>query len=471
MKRIVIPAQNLMRQFTIVSLPIFLVGMLLIGAWLGERIESRTASRLGAMTGLYVESFLSPIVQTLAFSNHLTDEDRRKLDTLLSSTPMGQKVLQFKIWNLDGQILYGKKGAEERLRHDPGDGLATAYAGNVHSAIGSIPHADPQAGLPQNFRMMETYVPIRADGTGKVIAVAEFYQATDELAEMARTAQIEAWMVVATVFIFIYVLLWHVVRRGSDTIESQHSELEEKLNLLIELNRRNDELNERVRRAAARASALNEHFLYRISADLHDGPGQDLGLAVMQAETIVQNLKDAKRHDESDCLCIEHLTGICQLLQSALRELRAVSAGLRLPDLDELSVSEIMARAVRDYEQKTGVRVALALTQDIPDAPLPVRITLYRVLQESLNNGFRHAGGVGQHAEMAHADSSLRIRIRDDGPGFDPDSVVQPGHLGLKVMRERVELLGGAFHIESRPGAGTTVQFTLPLNLREVENG
>jgi signal transduction histidine kinase len=472
MKLFSLSKQSLMRQFTFVSLPIFLLGIVLISAWLGARIESRTASRLGAMTGLYVESFLSPIVQSMAQMDSLGDEERGLLDTLLSSTPMGQKVLQFKVWDLKGQIVYGKKNPHEAWDHEPDEGLLAAYQGNVHSSISSRFFSDNEHSPFEGRRMMETYVPIRADRTGRVIAVAEFYQSTDELVEMARSAQIEAWLVVTGVFGLIYLFLWQIVRRGSNTIEMQHRQLEEKLNLLITLNKRNDELNERVRRAAARATALNEHFLHRISADLHDGPGQDLGLAVMRAETILHNLKHPNRHEgEGDCLCVDHITGLSHLLQSALRELRTVSAGLRLPDLESLNVSQIIARAVRDYEEKTGSTVELALTQDIPEAPLPVRITLYRVLQESLSNGFRHAGGKGQHADISQLDCSLQVRIRDAGPGFNPDEAAGDGHLGLKIMRERVELLGGAFQIDSRRGAGTTIEFTLPLKLHEVEDG
>jgi signal transduction histidine kinase len=63
------------------------------------------------------------------------------------------------------------------------------------------------------------------------------------------------------------------------------------------------------------------------------------------------------------------------------------------------------------------------------------------------------------------------VRIRDAGPGFNPDEAAGDGHLGLKIMRERVELLGGAFQIDSRRGAGTTIEFTLPLKLHEVEDG
>jgi signal transduction histidine kinase len=150
-------------------------------------------------------------------------------------------------------------------------------------------------------------------------------------------------------------------------------------------------------------------------------------------------------------------------LQSALAELRAISAGLRLPELGNLGLVETAQRAVREYERKTGVAVSLKAA-DLPvDAPLPAKITLYRLLQEALNNGFRHAGGAGQAVRIACGDHRLEVEVRDSGPGFDPMAAREEGHLGLAVMRERVEVLGGKFAVETDPGRGTRVLAEIPL--------
>jgi signal transduction histidine kinase len=97
-------------------------------------------------------------------------------------------------------------------------------------------------------------------------------------------------------------------------------------------------------------------------------------------------------------------------------------------------------------------------------APLPVKITIYRLVQEALTNAFRHAGGAGQTVKAYGLDSDLKIEITDQGPGFDVEKWESSGdHLGLAGMRERVESLGGWFDLESKEGVGTRVVCRLSL--------
>jgi len=92
---------------------------------------------------------------------------------------------------------------------------------------------------------------------------------------------------------------------------------------------------------------------------------------------------------------------------------------------------------------KTGREVALTVGATPEAAPLPVRITLYRLLQESLANGFRHGGGLNQRVSLRGSAHQLEIEVTDDGRGFDPAAPNTGGHFGLDGMRERVQLLGG----------------------------
>jgi len=141
----------------------------------------------------------------------------------------------------------------------------------------------------------------------------------------------------------------------------------------------------------------------------------------------------------------------------------------RLPEIGRLSLTETAERAVRDYERKTGQPVTLTMSGVPSDAPLPCKIALYRLLQESLANSFRHAGGVGQRVTITGA-NELVVEIADAGPGFDPEAVTSDGRLGLVGMRERVEILGGAFEVESARGAGTVIRACLPLTMPEMDS-
>ena len=272
-------------------------------------------------------------------------------------------------------------------------------------------------------------------------------------------------MTFAATMLTIYLALFAVVRRGSETIVRQQRDLSEKVAQLTALNAQNSLLHQRVKRAAERATALNENFLQRLSADLHDGPGQDLGFALMQLKTVEPNCGAA---GTPKCPATS-LEPVRVAVQSALNDLRAISADLQLPDIRHLSLPELAARSVRDYETKTGSSVHLECT--VPDVPasMRVKITLCRVLQESLANVYRHAQGKNARVRVSGDAETLGIEVKDDGPGFQPGQNRRHGRLGLAGMRERVEVAGGTFTIQSAAGQGTTVRATLPLTTNEEE--
>ena len=225
-------------------------------------------------------------------------------------------------------------------------------------------------------------------------------------------------------------------------------------NRLLEKNRR---LHDRVRHAAQRTTALNEQALRRIGADLHDGPCQALALALLRLES----LRDDVAGPDGSPLATDFRI-IEGAVRDGLAEVRAISAGLRLPELAPLRVAEVAERAVREHERRSGVAVQRHLEVSAR-APLAIKIAVFRTLQEALSNATRHGGGVGVTARVWTEADELRVSVSDRGHGFVPEQAERKGRLGLASMRERAELLGGSMAIESRPGHGTTVQLAWPL--------
>ncbi|OWW22663.1 sensor histidine kinase [Noviherbaspirillum denitrificans] len=453
---------SLSRQFLLSSFPILLIGMLLIGTWVSREVERGVVNRLGGVTGLYVESFVSPFVRSYAQSGELSAEDRHALGALLTDSPLGKRIVAFKLWRPDGTVLYSKDPSMTGRTFPLNEGLSAAISGNVHSEISELAHAENESEARVWPRLIETYVPIHAEGNGTVVAVAEFYQTTEELDREAWSAQRMSWLVVALTVLMMYLLLFGLVHRGSKTIDRQRDELRDKVAQLTTLVGQNAALNERVVRAAARTTAINERFLRQIAADLHDGPGQDMGLALMQFEAITENCASCCPANKGTATHAGRFDSVRNALVAALTDLRAISAGLRLPDIDQCSIDEIANRAVRDYERKTGARVSTSIAAH-NDASLSVKITLYRLIQEALGNGFRHAGNPLQAVAVSDADGALHVEITDTGIGFQPELAKKPGRQGLAGMRERVEILGGLFELRSAPEQGTVVRAHIPL--------
>jgi len=164
----------------------------------------------------------------------------------------------------------------------------------------------------------------------------------------------------------------------------------------------------------------------------------------------------------------QDLIRIQSALQSALRDVRKISSGLAIPGMTELSLADTARRAVSDFERLSKQTVQTEIDEVLGKASLAVKITVYRLLQESLTNCWRHASGGAPRVHVQQTDGQILVTIIDHGAGFDPQSAAVGGRLGLAFMRERVRLLGGIFEIDSAPGRGTCIRARLPLSTNEI---
>jgi signal transduction histidine kinase len=455
---------SLSGQFVVASFVVLVIGMLVIGTWVGSAIERGVLNRSAAVTALYVDSVLADYLEGLAKPQAtLTTNDITNFDHLISDTPLGQKVVAFKIWSSAGEVLYSP---DRRLmgRHFEVDGgLQSALEGNVSAELSDLSEDENAYERERWSSLLEVYAPVRTqDAAGNIVAVVEFYQTPDELEEEIAAARRESWGVVAAVMLGVFLLLAGIVKRGSDTIVRQQRRLfdhevtlRQRVSELSELLEQNARLHDRVRTAANRTTTLNEQALRRIGADLHDGPGQALGLALLRLDL----MRKRRPQDEQEFSVVQGA------VRDALGELRAISSGLRLPSLAALDVREVAERAVRTHERRSGTEVELVMDNLPAQAPLSVKITLFRTLEEALSNATRHGQGLGVVARIYGDNGGLQLSVSDQGPGFAPEDVPADGHLGLANMRERAELLGGSFHVTSARGQGTTLALWMPLPL------
>jgi signal transduction histidine kinase len=449
---------TLSQRFMWASMVILVGGTIGLGEWVGKQIELGVIHRTAATTALFVDSFIAPSLQEMAYEDELSQVHIATLNRLLQETQMGQQIVAFKVWDVSGRVLYSTETSTIGQVYPIEEGLSLALQGQVVTQISDLQKAENLLERVKESRLLETYSPVRLGGTNQVIAVAEFYQKVDGLHQEISAAQQRSWLVVGLAMLVMYALLAGFVRRASETIERQQLALSRQVDQLTELLGQNEVLRERIRKAAAGFTALNERFLRRFSAELHDGPLQDLGLAMLRLGHVETYFAKPRKTKSNEHAVEDDLGIIHSSLLRAIEEIRSLSAGLGAPQLNELTLSETVSRAVNAHEQRSHTKVALHLSC-VPDkVSLPVKITIYRFVQESLQNAYRHARGLGQQVLVSGMNGQVRIEVSDRGPGFSMEkSFWWDKHLGLVGMRERVESLGGTFLLESEPGQGTKV--------------
>ena len=444
------------------------LGTLGIGWWLGEQIKAGVIRESASTSALYMNSFIAPNLQELSNSSSLTLWHITVLSRVLAQADLGRQIVTFKVWDHQGRVLYSSNPDLIGRIFPIDEDLAAAWQGNVAANISNLQGAENVDERQKYSRLLQIYSPVRLNGTNQIIAVAELYHKVDALQADINTAQWNTWLAMGLAMLLIYLALVGFVRWTSNTIGRQEIELTRQVARLTELLTQNGELRERLQHASANAAAVNERFLRRISAELHGGPVQELGAALLRMDRVIGQDQTCLAQLPNN-ICQEQLPAIQTSLQNAIQEVRALASGLGLPQLEELRLDEVLVRVVNSHERRTGTKVKLT-TAGLPEqTELSIKITVYRIVQEALNNAFRHAGGAGQ-AVSAKCDAGLiQIEVSDQGPGFDVNLPIDwEKHLGLAGMRERVESLGGAFTVESSVDHGSRV--TVRLSLQPIKD-
>jgi PAS domain S-box-containing protein len=187
--------------------------------------------------------------------------------------------------------------------------------------------------------------------------------------------------------------------------------------------------------------------------EFHDGLIQYSVGALMSLESFRRNLSSADDAAKID-------TAISSLRKGVEDGRRAIH-GIRPPVLDDLGLEAAIEDLV-DQFSKMGIRVTSQCDSGTGRLPESIQTTVYRVVQESLNNAGKHSGSEVVRIELKRVQGDLHLEIRDFGCGFDVEPARKRG-FGLRGMTERVRLSGGECTIESEPGAGTRVVVRIPI--------
>ena len=200
----------------------------------------------------------------------------------------------------------------------------------------------------------------------------------------------------------------------------------------------------------------------RLAHELHDQTGQSLAAVMLDLKSIESQANESGR---------ARLRGLRVQLEAMGKALHRVAHELRPASIDELGLASALSTYVADWSAQFGVEVDFHCRDThIDDLPDDVRTTLYRIVQEALTNVAKHAPDASSvSVVLDRSDTTLQLTIEDDGHGFDPSALPEPGKrkkgagLGHAGMRERLALIGGELEIESTIGLGTTIYARVPL--------
>jgi signal transduction histidine kinase len=227
-----------------------------------------------------------------------------------------------------------------------------------------------------------------------------------------------------------------------------------------------DDVDNQEKIAGRRMLAVTEEELQRIVLDIHDGAVQRLFAALSQVNYLQQQVSHATDADwEAHALS---LARIAALLEDSLTDIRTFLGAFRPPEFAKRDLLYVLRALILQFESTTGNRVDFAVSGPIPEVSLPIKIALYRILQEALSNSDRHSGVKAQRVRLWTESQRVCLEVSDTGAGFDPPQLVGPGatereeHIGLRGMRDRVALVSGTFALWSRPGSGTRVTVRVP---------
>jgi len=262
---------------------------------------------------------------------------------------------------------------------------------------------------------------------------------------------------------------WTATLVVRDITERKRAE-EELKQRTLELQHLTETLEERVKERTAELSDLSSQLVSaqekerkRVSYDLHDNVWQTLEIIKSQIEHLFSG------QDEADRAVFQQKSRqIIPLIRNTVARIRSMQGDLWpsvLDDIGILATLEWYCREFRASHPALSIERHVDLAED--DVPAPVKIVIYRVMQEALTNVTQHSQAKHVSLSLTKDSHRLEFTVRDDGIGFNPGETIAKrspwGGMGLLSMRQRTELSGGLFGVESAKGQGTTVRASWPL--------
>lgn len=425
----------MLRKYLSAGVMILMIGMACLGIWFVSRLSRTLEAEVGYRAGNLLETTLAQYADDFA-AGPLTPAVRARLDAHFQQISRSIGVFDMIVWAPTGQVLYAAREEITGQVFPIGSQLQEAMAGQVSVEINDNLHAGPSAGFAApHAKFFEIYVPIRLAGENRIVAVAEYYQEAVEASKVLTRIRWQMWAAIITVGVFFILVLYFLLRQGDAVLSRQRSEFGNRLTGL------------------ARQQKRQENRLTQLHADIHDGIGQLLTVALLR-------MKPAPDGDPAD----RDERAVRTILEEAMNEVQALLSGTSQSQPPDMPLAQAIGAVVADHIRRTGTGVDLVLDPDLAEPSPPIRTAVCRFVREGLHNAFKHAGGADQQVIVRPAQAGLEVSVIDGGrPPTAPADPALHEPVGLATLRRRIEHLGGTVGLVRHAGARTQLRATFPL--------
>jgi two-component system sensor histidine kinase DegS len=257
-----------------------------------------------------------------------------------------------------------------------------------------------------------------------------------------------------------------VMRGQIDKLQSDHTHIEHYLSILERVNQalESDDSNQngsmRDQNALVKSVEMiiqaQEAERGRLARLMHDGPAQALSNFILQTEIAMRlfDIDQTKAKDE--------LAGVKISASSTFQKVREFIFDLRPMMLDDLGLVPTLNRYVENYKEQSGIEVRLINTGMEQRFEPYLEVMVFRAIQELLGNIALHSQATQVILQIDSSPQGLKVSLEDNGRGFEVDKIQDKGGMGLKVIQDRVQMLGGTMEIHSTIGQGTHILFQIP---------
>ncbi len=358
-----------------------------------------------------------------------------RVDEVVRDRVLGGEMVRLKIWREDGTVLYSDQpeliGRRFTLEEED---LSALRSLTVEGEVSDLSH--PENRFDADFgRLLEVYLGVPTPSGEKVLV--ESYQRFEGSLAGGR----ELWLIFAPTLIGAILLLW---LSQAPLAWSMATRL-----------RRGQKEREALLIRAAQASDLERR---RIAADLHDGVVQRLAGTAYSLAGVVERLPAAPVGETR-----ERVEEAVVNVRQGMQELRLLIVEIHPPILADEGLCAALEDLVAPLAGR-GIVASVHAGDEVHPAP-EVEKLLFRAAQEAIRNVVAHSGARNAAITLTERDGLVRLTVDDDGVGIDPvrrARRIQEGHVGLALLGELAEDLGGALEVETRPEGGTRLTVEVP---------